>query len=89
MELFLHSRPVRPNASGGGLASQLFTVLETTYTSTSQLDDMSILQWIMPSSSTISVTSEQLVSMKGGKKEDDYYLRADVKWKDTNPKMIW
>jgi hypothetical protein len=76
MEQFLHGRPGRPQTSGDSLASpkELFKYLKKTYIAISEQDDMSMIQWIMPSPSTMSVLRGQLVSMNGGKKEDEYYL---------------
>jgi hypothetical protein len=78
MEQFLHNRPKEPKhlpaSDDVSSAKDLFKALKATYISLSQQYEMSMIRWIMPSPSAMSVISEQIVSMNGGKQEDEYYL---------------
>jgi hypothetical protein len=76
MEQFLHSHPMNLQPTGGSLAAlkDLFKSLKATYISLSRQCDMSMIRWIMPSPTAMSVIIEPLFSTNGGKEEDDYYL---------------
>jgi hypothetical protein len=82
MEQFLQGRAVKPKTLDGSLSSpkDLFKALRATYLSLSQQYDMSMIRWIMPEPSAITVINEPLAPVDDRQKEGDYFLSLSMQF---------